>query len=251
MQAPRRYRNGSETLYRLGLAEDRYRGVRGIGHGGGTAGCKSEGLRFPDQGLGIVILGNAAELTPFTMARRIADVALAGEMTPVLPSVVGAAPGFYRHVGGDDLFEIMADGSLTSAGGNVPLIQDAPGVFVPERVTMHLRFRCAGDELDATWCGTPRRYRRLAGEVVAGRDISGRYGNAALGLEARVTGDAAPVLQIRSDVGTLNATLSWIDDDLLLVSGGAGRPWAATIQVGEGGLVLTSDRTKHLHLTAA
>ena len=251
MQAPRHYRNGTETLYRLGLAADRYRGLRSIGHGGGTAGCKSEGLRFPDQDLGIVILGNAAELAPFTLARRIADVALADAMAPVPAPVPGAAPGLYRHVGGDDLFEILPDGSLTSAGGNVSLIQSEPGVFVPERVTMHLSFRCDGDELDAIWCGAKRRYRRLPDGEFA-RDIGGRYANAALGLDARVSGPAAaPLLQIRSDFGALNATLSWIDADLLTVGSNAGRPWLATLQVSDGGLRLTSDRTKQLRLDAA
>jgi len=42
-------------------------------------------MRFPDQGLGIVILGNAAELSPFTLARRIADTALGSEMEPPFP----------------------------------------------------------------------------------------------------------------------------------------------------------------------
>ena len=251
MQAPRHYRNGAETLYRLGLAGDVYRGLRSIGHGGGTAGCKSEGMRFPDQALGIVILGNAAELTPFTMARRIADLALADEMQP-LPDpaphrrLVESA-GFYRHVGGDDLIEICTDGSLTSAGGNVSLLQTSPGEFEPERVTMHLTFRQDGDELDAMWCGAKRRYRRLA-TPPAGRNITGHYVNAQLGLDAQVT--AATALQIRSDHGTFNASLSWIADDLLLVHGAA-RAWIATLSVSADGLVLTSDRTKQLRLKPA
>jgi CubicO group peptidase (beta-lactamase class C family) len=251
MEAPRHYLNGTETRYRLGLVGGRYRGLRTIGHGGTTAGAKSESMRFPDQNFGIVILGNAAELSPFTLARRIADRALASEMMPMLPDTrqkLAGAAGLYRHDGGDDIFEITPDGNFASSGGTVSITQVAEGVFAPERSIMHLSFSLSNDAIDATWCGTPRHYRRLPVPMPGG-DVTGDYVNPALGLDARIGKAAATLtLQIRSDVGVLHATLSWIDSDLLTVHREPGGPWLATLLVTEDGLSLSSDRTKGLRL---
>ncbi len=252
MQAIRHYNNGAETLYLLGLVGARYRGLFHVGHGGGTAGCKSESVRFPEQELGIVILGNAAEIIPYSLALRIADTTLGQEMTPALTadarSQLAASTGLYRHDGGDDIFEILPDGRFRSSGGAVEVTEEAPGVFAPERTTMHLSFRLAPDGIDATWCGTPRHYCRL-GQPAPKHDIVGDYTNFALGLDACVTDtDAGLRFRIRSDAGTFHAVLSWIDDDLLLLRESEAGPWLATLLVTEQGLSLTSDRTKRLRL---
>jgi CubicO group peptidase (beta-lactamase class C family) len=256
MVAPLRYANGTQTLYRMGLVVDRYRGVPGIGHGGGVAGGRSESIRFPEHGLGVVILGNLAELNPFALSRRIADIALADEMAPVPggEGVLRQAAGLYREEGGGEVYAIGfgADGpGFTSSGGATSVEEVSPGVFAPERPTMHIDFRPAGaGALDVRFCGgAAKRYRRLEGKP-AGRVIAGQYGNAGLGLEVRIEGNA---FRLRSEVGALAATLDWVDDDLLLVrAGGATEgPWMGTLRVVDGGLVLTTDRTKGLVFRAA
>lgn len=266
MEAPRRYRNGTETRYRLGLVSHAYRGLRSIGHGGTTAGAKSESMRFPDQGFGVVILGNTAELLPFPLARRIADAALAGHMAPP-PSPDGMRrladmAGLYRREGGAEVFEVTANDGVpgfTTAGGSVPFEQLGDDLFAPEMAVMHLMLRPtaaagAADGFEADWCGASQRYRRLGTPTTKGRSIAGNYANPRLGLDARVGEDL--MILLRSDVGAMRASLSPIDDDLFLLRAPdtaprPGRPWLGTIQVSSDGLTLTTDRTKGLLLRRA
>lgn len=263
MEAPRHYANGAETQYRLGLVGRSYRGLRSIGHGGTTAGAKSESMRFPEQSFGVVILGNAAELLPFSLARRIADAALAEQMTLEFSSdgmrrVAGMA-GLYRREGGVEIFEITEkDGvpSFTTAGGSACFEQLGDDLFAPEMAVMHLTLRPSAahgraDAFDAVWCGTKQTYGRLGAPPRTGRDIAGDYANTLLGLTARVGDDL--ILLLRSDVGAIRASLSWIDHDLLIVRtpGNAtrpGRPWLGTMQMSPEGLTLATDRTKGLLL---
>jgi D-aminopeptidase len=251
MQAPRRYRNGTSTEYLLGLVSGRYRGLRSVGHGGTTAGAKSESMRFPDQQLGIVILGNAAELQPFSLARRIADIALGAEMTLEFTDTarrLAAAAGRYRHEGGGDIFEITDDGRFVSSGGAVSVTQVAPGVFAPERAIMHLTFSPVADTIEATWCGTPRRYLRLAPATAQAR-IAGHYANVALGLDARIDDTpAGPRLVIRSGSGVFRARLAWAADDILTLHRDDAPQWLGTLRRMDNGLSLSSDRTKDLRL---
>ncbi len=251
MIAPLHYTNGTETLYRMGLVVDRYRGIRGIGHGGGVAGGKSESIRFPDQGLGVVILGNLAEMNPFSLARRIADVALDTAMVPAFPSAarerLGAAAGLYREEGGGEVFAISASDGVaffTSTGGSTQLDEIAPGVFAPERPTMHLTLSQGADAtIIVTACGVRQIFRRVAA-TARPRDLSGRYANTTLGLDARIDGAA---LLVRSDVGALRVDLVWIDDDLLLARAqGTSSGWMGSLRVIGDGFVLTTDRTKGL-----
>jgi len=255
MTAPVHYTNGTETLYRMGLVVDSYRGLRGIGHGGGVAGGKSESIRFPDQVAGVVILGNLSEMNPFSLARRIVDVVLEREMTPRFApagaAAMMAAAGVYREVGGGDVFEIgvlEGEPSFSSTGGTTRLDEVSPGVFAPERPTMHLTLSLAGDgAMDMVMCGQKFRYQRVPTSAT-GKSISGNYRNAGLGIEVAIDGTS---MLIRSDVGAMRATLNWIDEDLMLMRGegifGRGG-WMASLRVTGDGLELTSDRTKGLLL---
>ncbi len=115
LATPAVYRNGTTALYAHGLVSETYRGLRAVGHGGGVAGGRSESIRFPDQELGIVILGNRDDISPYSLSLRIADAALGSHMSSARVDAdwtrLAAAAGMYRHEGGDDLFEIaIVDG---------------------------------------------------------------------------------------------------------------------------------------------
>ncbi len=254
MVAPLHYANGTETLYRMGLVVDRYRGVQGIGHGGGVAGGRSESIRFPEHGLGVVLLGNLAELNPFALSRRIADIALDAEMAPHPggEAALREAAGMYREEGGGEVYAIGwgEDGPVfTSSAGPTSVEEVSPGLFAPERPTMHITFRPTAGGLDLTFCGERRRFRRLPAKP-AGRVISGQYANAGLGLELRIEGSA---LRLRSDVGALAATLERVDGDLLIVRPGTATEgqWMGTLREAGEALVLTTDRTKGLAFVPA
>lgn len=263
MTAPLHYTNGTETLYRMGLVVDRYRGALGIGHGGGVAGGKSESIRFPEHGLGVVILGNLSEMAPFSLARRIADSALEGDLTPRHPpagaAAMCAASGVYREIGSGEVFILTAPNGApvfrslgSTSSGATAMDEGAPGIFMPERPTAHLELTPHADgTLAATFCGTPTRYRKVVPPKSPPRDLDGSYANHALGLDASIeTADGVTSLLVRSDVGAMRSDLEWIDTDLLAVHPagqmGLTATFTATLRLVEGGLELTTDRTKGL-----
>ncbi|MCC6716713.1 MAG: beta-lactamase family protein [Acetobacteraceae bacterium] len=263
MEVAAPFSNGSPSMYALGFTVTSYRGLRNVGHGGGVAGGRSESVRFPAQAAGVVILGNRDDIAPFSLARRVADVVLADQMAP-RPDPAGlralaAAAGMYRQEDGDEVFEITDEGGeprFTSQGGGGGVIEPlGDGGFAPERAVVHLSFGLPGGDgvIPARWCGAARRYRPVrpgSGDATA---LAGAYGNAALGIDAVVSGDGG-MLVLRSDYGALRLALSWIERDLLMALPadapvrGEGKPWAAVLRVEDGGLVLTSDRTKNLRL---
>jgi CubicO group peptidase (beta-lactamase class C family) len=74
-------RYGRGLGYGLGLVVGRYRGLRTVSHSGADRGYQAEYLRFPDQQFSVIVLGNLETLQPYVLARRIADVELAGEFS--------------------------------------------------------------------------------------------------------------------------------------------------------------------------
>jgi hypothetical protein len=75
---PARY--GRDLGYGLGLVVGRYRGFKTVSHySGGDLGYRNEFLRFPDQRLTVIILGNLDTLRPYTLARQVADVCMAAK----------------------------------------------------------------------------------------------------------------------------------------------------------------------------
>ena len=254
MATPVTYANGTRGLYAMGLAEDVYRGQRMVGHGGGVAGGKSESVRLPEADGGIVILANLDPIAPFSLGRRIVDIAFADVLAPrpggTAAAGLAAMAGLYRHEGGADVFELGEAAGVPVLGtgmGTVRLDETQPGVFAPEKVTMHMTLRPDGAALAVTWCGEARRYVRISPPAGDTPGIDGRYGSAVAGLAATVRGMR---LVIGSEQGLLRLRLRWIDGDLL--AGAAEEApegaWQCTVRLVDRGLVLTTDRIKGLAL---
>ena len=236
---------------RWGLAQDVYRGRRAIGHGGTTAGAKSESMRFPEIDGSVVILANVDAVAPFPLARRIADIAFANALEPqIATGALAGMEGLYREVGGDEVFALEGL-AIRSGMGGAPLHETAPGVLAPERVTTNLMLARDGDALRATWCGAPCRYERIAPRAEAPADVAGAYANEAAGLTAEVEGMR---LTFRSPYGQHRLRLRPLDRDML-----AGLPedapetdaWTCVLRRDGDDLVLTTDRTKGLRLRRA
>jgi CubicO group peptidase (beta-lactamase class C family) len=73
-----RLTSGDTISYALGLFVDQYRGVRRVQHSGSTAGYRAYLVRFPDRGLSIAVLCNAANAAPGTYVNRLTDSLLVG-----------------------------------------------------------------------------------------------------------------------------------------------------------------------------
>jgi hypothetical protein len=80
MQTPGKLNDGSTLDYGDGLFVGDYRGLRTIDHDGADAGFRSYALRFPDQHLAIVIVGNGADVQVTHLGERIADIYLEGQL---------------------------------------------------------------------------------------------------------------------------------------------------------------------------
>jgi hypothetical protein len=81
--------NGDTTGYGLGLSMELQRGLRVVGHSGADAGYRAYTGRFPDQGLAVAVLCNAAPSNPAELAARMAAVYLK-DSVPTPPAPVAA-----------------------------------------------------------------------------------------------------------------------------------------------------------------
>lgn len=64
--------DGTPTQYGYGLTLNTWRGIRAIGHGGADAGYRAYVERYPDFGVAVAVLCNAANAGPNTLARAVA-----------------------------------------------------------------------------------------------------------------------------------------------------------------------------------
>lgn len=76
---PGRLADGTPLGYGLGVYLGAYRGLATVSHSGRWAGYTSELLRFPEQRWAVVVLSNLGTIDCEALARRVADVCLAGE----------------------------------------------------------------------------------------------------------------------------------------------------------------------------
>jgi CubicO group peptidase (beta-lactamase class C family) len=92
MEAPTILTSGDTSSYGFGIVADRYRGVRVVGHNGADAGYRTDVERYPEHGLAIAVLCNAASANPSLLGRRVAEAYLGSALAP-LPTVNVAPQG--------------------------------------------------------------------------------------------------------------------------------------------------------------
>ncbi|WP_447952470.1 serine hydrolase domain-containing protein [Sphingopyxis chilensis] len=84
--------DGTPITYASGLHREHYRGLPFIEHSGHNWGYKTEILRFPTQNLTIIILANADDSDPPSLAFKVADIYLKGEFPSSPPKPEAIAP---------------------------------------------------------------------------------------------------------------------------------------------------------------
>lgn len=72
--------SGATIPYAFGLMLGEYRGLRTVYRGGSGGGFATEMLRFPDQGLAVVVLCNLTPAQPMRMCESVAELYLADHM---------------------------------------------------------------------------------------------------------------------------------------------------------------------------
>lgn len=83
--------DGTVTDYAYGQFIGEYRGLRTINHDGGVGGFRSALIRFPDQGIAVVVLANADYFRTTELAKKVAEVFI-GDLMQDAESTTRAAP---------------------------------------------------------------------------------------------------------------------------------------------------------------
>lgn len=183
--------DGGATGYGLGLSVAPYRGLRAQGHGGADAGFRSNLLHFPDEGVGVVVLGNAGSFNAAAMARSVAAVFLEERMEPdvanvleprprvaLQPSLLDELSGRYRVGGGTTiLVRREGEGLLADPDGEVfELIPESETDFWVPSMKGRLSFQREGDgRLEGFVLEHPEgveRGRRVPVEDFSGEDLA-------------------------------------------------------------------------------
>lgn len=135
--------SGRQISYASGLQIGEYKGLREVRHGGSTAGYRGFLTRFPDNGVAVSLMCNAANANPGRLAHAVADLYLADAISEDEPpiemaivdldaSLVGALAGGYRDTRSNQFVELTADGarlSLRIFGNDVELQSLSPTEF--------------------------------------------------------------------------------------------------------------------------
>ncbi len=135
MQATATLNSGQKINYASGLVVDRYRGLRIVEHAGADAGYRAHFMQFPDQRFSVVVLANVSFIFPNTLARKVADIYLAGQFKPEEKTETPAVAGvtlteqqlqkrvgvFFNAQNGDVARTTLRDGKLwLSVSGVMP-----------------------------------------------------------------------------------------------------------------------------------
>ena len=86
-----RLNNGEETDYSFGLVHGTYRGETTIFHGGADAGYRADVVRFPGHRFSVACLCNMADMQPWQLCRKIADIYLASKLKEPERAVAGVS----------------------------------------------------------------------------------------------------------------------------------------------------------------
>jgi CubicO group peptidase (beta-lactamase class C family) len=123
--------NGKQIEYALGLTISTYRGLPIVEHGGALFGYRTELLRFPQQKFSVITLCNVGTSNPSQLSYKVADLYLAGQLSPE-PSASAAASvdaqpfaGWYRNLESHSVLEITASKEGVGAFGTLFKPRDA------------------------------------------------------------------------------------------------------------------------------
>ena len=123
--------NGKQIEYALGLFISTHRGLPIVEHGGALFGYRTELLRFPQQKFSVITLCNLGTSNPGRLSYQVADLYLAGQLSPEPPASaapsVDAQPfaGWYRNLDSHSVLEISASKEGVGAFGTLFKPRDA------------------------------------------------------------------------------------------------------------------------------
>jgi CubicO group peptidase (beta-lactamase class C family) len=228
-QTPATLRNGRKITYAAGLVVSSFDGLPEVSHGGATGGYRTWLGRYPDQGVSVAVLCNAASANPTRLGRETARL-WTGAAAQTHASTYAADPaksealsGMYRKIRDNTVLELhWRNGKLTldSERDLEPL---APGKFVSAASEREFDFEQ----------GTPVRlrvvtqtdnilYERVEPANPTAADLSalaGEYESHETGTTLVVALDAKNVLSYRIGLNPPVTLRSTFRDSFATVSG--------------------------------
>src|SRR5580693_9387334 len=123
--------NGKQIEYALGLFISTYRGLPIVEHGGALFGYRTELLRFPQQKFSVITLCNLGTSNPGQLSYQVADLYLAGQLSPEPPASAAASvdpqpfAGWYRNLESHSVLGITASKDGIGAFGTLFKPRDA------------------------------------------------------------------------------------------------------------------------------
>jgi CubicO group peptidase (beta-lactamase class C family) len=187
LAAPRAFADGSASLYRLGLVASSLGDVHLLGHGGSLPGYRNHVLMAPEQGVGVVLLGNREEEALWPALRVLA--ALLGQS---LPAPAEQMPnGLFAAEDGPFWAEFGAD-AISFMGGYEKLVSDGSGGMrsLPAYLDVRLT-RSGADAVEGLIGGMPRRLQRVPGATPLDPRLPGHWRDKNLGTEILIRGDGS------------------------------------------------------------
>jgi CubicO group peptidase (beta-lactamase class C family) len=109
--------NGRELSYAFGVTLGKARGLNTITHGGGWRGFRTQFLRFPDQRLSIVVLGNCTCFDSGRTAMQVAEAVIGNQMEPAASDSDRGADRANRREPVADV-KPLSDGQLAEYAGD-------------------------------------------------------------------------------------------------------------------------------------
>jgi CubicO group peptidase (beta-lactamase class C family) len=245
--------DGSELDYAFGLGHGEHKGHATVSHGGAFLGFRSQLLRFPDEGLSIIVLANLASINPTELAEQVADVVLDLEDVEdppeidtrihipdeVLETYIGE---YYEAESGRVLEIALQEGrlALKGSGDPIPLYHRSVTHFGNRARKLEVRFEVPTLVIESSTTVEParaERLRRLELDVGALEELTGRFWSEELST-AWETSVAGSKLRIGNEGATPTFPASFpIDMEPLDHDRFHGRFFAVVFERGERGRI--------------
>lgn len=247
LSASRRFSNGGESVYRLGLVATKLGSLDVIGHGGSLAGYRNHLVMAPSQGVGVVVLTNRED-----EALWPALSVLAALTDQTLPKAASTPRGMFAAAEGP--FWAEFDGSSISfMGGYERLIDDASGGLrsFPASLMIHLD-HVSEQAVGGMIGGVKRRLIRVPEALAIDPALAGRWRERTYGVTYEIDADGSMSWPWAAPVGT-RTKLTPLPGKRALADLQHG-PWRhrpCLWLVGDGTLRIASHRSRALTLERA
>jgi CubicO group peptidase (beta-lactamase class C family) len=246
LAAPRRFADGGESVYRLGLVASTLGNTALLGHGGSLTGYRNHVLLAPEPGVGVVVLTNREEDALWPALRVLA--ALTGEALPAEPD--DAPSGLFAGEDGPFWAE-LGGGAISFMGGHEKLVAEGEGGLRSLPAYLDIRLRQGPDgALAGMIGGVARRLLPVPTGTALDPRLVGRWRDPRFGVDLAIRADGTARFPFAGPLGA-ETRLTPLPGGRALADLQHG-PWrhrpCLWLQP-DGSLRLASHRSRILHLT--